>query len=167
MAAKTGPHLLKRCSLDEIEAAMGHEMGHYVLNHVYKALLFFSVLVVIAFALLRRCLDWTLERWGKKWEVQGIGDVAVLPLAALVISTFFFLLTPVLNTYTRTQEYEADIFGLNAARRSEAFASVTLKLGDYRKLDPAPLEEWIFYDHPSGRTRITAAMRWKRENGTR
>jgi STE24 endopeptidase len=62
------------------------------------------------------------------------------------------------------QEYEADIFGLNAGRQPDGEAEVDLKLGEYRKLDPSPIEELIFFDHPSGRTRITAAMRWKAEN---
>jgi STE24 endopeptidase len=62
------------------------------------------------------------------------------------------------------QEVEADIFGLNLARQPDAFAEVSLKMGDYRKLSPGPLEEMIFYDHPSGRSRILMAMRWKAEN---
>jgi STE24 endopeptidase len=88
----------------------------------------------------------------------------VLPLAVLLLSFFFFITTPVENTWTRTQEYEADIFGLDTARQPDGEAAVDLKLGDYRKLDPSPVEEFIFFDHPSGRTRITAAMRWKKEN---
>ncbi len=64
----------------------------------------------------------------------------------------------------RVQEYEADVFGLNAARQPDAEATVDLKLGEYRKLDPTPLEEFLFFDHPSGRTRIYTAMRWKAEN---
>ena len=82
----------------------------------------------------------------------------------LILSVFSFLLTPVNNTVIRTQEYEADLYGLNAARLPDAEATVDLKLGEYRKLDPTPLEEFLFYDHPSGRTRIYNAMRWKAEN---
>ena len=61
-------------------------------------------------------------------------------------------------------EFEADMYGLNAARQPDGEANVDLLLGEYRKMDPGPVEEFIFYDHPSGRTRITAAMRWKAEN---
>ena len=61
-------------------------------------------------------------------------------------------------------EYEADMYGLNAARQPDGEANVDLLLGEYRKLDPGPIEEFVFYDHPSGRTRITAAMRWKAEH---
>lgn len=119
---------------------------------------------MIAFAFLNGGLNWTLARWGRRWNLRDITDVAVLPLAMLLLSVFFFVLTPVGNTFTRTIEYEADIFGLNASQQPEGFAEVSLKLADYRKLDPGPLEEFIFYDHPSGRVRITSAMRWKAEH---
>ena len=143
---------------------MGHEMGHYVLHHLYKSLLFLTVLSVIAFAFLNRAMQWSLSRWGDRWDVHEITDIAALPLAVLVLTIFFFVLTPVTNSWTRTEEYEADIFGLNASRQPDGEAEVDLKLGEYRKLDPGTLEEIIFFDHPSGRTRITAAMRWKAEN---
>jgi len=157
-------NLLNRCTPEEIQSVMGHEMGHYVLHHVYKDLLFFGVLTVIGFAFLNWGMRWTLARWGDRWGTREITDVAALPLAALLFAVFFFVLTPVTNNWTRMQEYEADIFGLDAARQPDGEALVDLKLGDYRKLDPSPLEEMIFFDHPSGRTRITAAMRWKAEN---
>jgi STE24 endopeptidase len=72
--------------------------------------------------------------------------------------------TPLQNTVSRTTEAQADIFGLNAVRQPDGFASVSMKLSNYRKLDPSPLEEWLFYDHPSGRSRVTMAMRWKAEH---
>jgi len=139
-------------------------MGHYVLHHIYKDILFFGVLFLGAFAFLHWSLNCSLARWGERWQIRGITDVAVLPLAALLLSIFFFVTTPLSNAWTRTQEYEADIFGLNAARQPDGEAAIDLKLGDYRKLDPGPVEEFLFFDYPGGRTRITAAMRWKREN---
>lgn len=56
------------------------------------------------------------------------------------------------------------MYGLNAARQPDGEANVDLMLGKYRKLDPGQVEEFVFFDHPSGRTRITAAMRWKAEH---
>ena len=56
------------------------------------------------------------------------------------------------------------MFGLNAARQPDGFAQAAIHLGEYRKMDPGPVEEFIFFDHPSGRNRIFAAMRWKAEN---
>lgn len=157
-------NLLRRGSPEEIQAVMGHEMGHYVLHHIYKDSLFFSVVVVIAFALLHWSLNWSLTRWGEKWKIREIGDTAVLPLVFLLVSVFGFIATPILNTYTRTTEGEADMYGLNASRQPDGFAQAAIHLGEYRKMSPGPVEEWIFYDHPSGRNRIYAAMRWKAEN---
>jgi STE24 endopeptidase len=157
-------NLLKRCTLPEIQTTMGHEMGHYVLNHAYKGLVMFGVMVVIGFAFLSWGINLGLARWGENWGIRGMSDVAVLPLAIIGLAVYFFLITPVTNTITRTMEYEADMYGLNAARQPDGEANVDLMLGEYRKLDPGPVEEFIFFDHPSGRTRITAAMRWKAEN---
>lgn len=157
-------NLLNRCTLPEIETTMGHEMGHYVLNHAYKGLVMIGVVIVIGFWFVDWGLRFALGRWGEKWEVREIGDVAVIPLLVIVFSVFFLVMTPVTNTISRTMEFEADMYGLNAARQPDGEANVDLLLGEYRKMDPGPLEEFICYDHPSGRTRITAAMRWKAEN---
>jgi STE24 endopeptidase len=164
MRISLNDNLLNRCTLPEIETTMGHEMGHYILNHSYKGLVLFGVLIVIAFAFVNWGINVALARWGTAWDIRGIGDVAVLPLAAVLFFLFLFVTTPVGNTITRTMEFEADMYGLNAARQPDGEANVDVFLGEYRKLDPGPVEEFIFYDHPSGRTRITAAMRWKAEH---
>ncbi len=157
-------NLLKRVSPAGVQAVMGHEMGHYVLHHVYKGIFYFGVVLVAGFAFLRFGFDRALARWGTRWGVRGVADPAGLPLMAVLISIFFFVLTPLNNTMVRTDEAEADIFGLNASRQPDGFAEVALIVSDYRKLEPGPLEEWIFYDHPSGRNRILMAMRWKAEH---
>lgn len=157
-------NLLRRGSPEEIQSVMGHEMGHYVLHHIYKDVLFLFVVTVAFFALLRWGLRYSLARGGTKWGVQGITDPAVIPLVFLIATIFFFVLTPVSNTQTRAEEAEADMFGLNASRQPDGFAQAAIHLGEYRKMSPGPVEEWIFFDHPSGRNRIYRAMRWKAEN---
>jgi STE24 endopeptidase len=157
-------NLLRRGSPEEIQSVMGHEMGHYVLHHIYKDVLFIFVVTVAFFALLKWGLQYSLVRWGEKWGVQGITDPAVIPLVFLIATIFFFILTPISNTETRTNEAEADMFGLNASRQPDGFAQAAIHLGEYRKMNPGPVEEWIFFDHPSGRNRIYRAMRWKAEN---
>ncbi len=161
MRISLNDNLLKRGSLEEIEAVMAHEMGHYVLNHVYKMLMFFFIVIVVAFACLRWALKAVLSRWGGTWGVRGVGDTAVLPLVVLLASVFGFVMTPVMNTFIRVQEVEADMFGLNASAQPDGMAQAAVHLSEYRKMSPGPLEEWIFFDHPSGRNRIHAAMQWK------
>ncbi|MGH9503887.1 MAG: M48 family metallopeptidase [Terriglobales bacterium] len=157
-------NLLKRCSLPAIEATMGHEMGHYVLHHVFIGLVLNGIVIVFMFGLLNWGLEAGLARWGESWGIRGIADLAIVPLAVLLLSAYSLVLTPVDNTITRTMEYEADMYGINASQQPDGEAEVDLMLGEYRKLDPGPIEEFIFFDHPSGRTRITAAMRWKKEH---
>ena len=157
-------NLLRRGSPEEIQAVMGHEMGHYVLHHIPKDILYFSVVITIFFAFLWRSLERCLARWGGRWKVQGIGDAAVIPLVFLLGSLVGFVYTPFLNTHIRTNEHEADMYGLNASRQPDGFAQAAIHLGEYRKMNPGPVEEWIFFDHPSGRNRIHDAMLWKAEN---
>jgi len=154
-------NLLKQCTLPEIRAVMAHEMGHYVLNHGAKLTIYFGVLALFGFGIARVAFDWALRRWGQRWNVRGIADPAGFPLLALIFATFAFLMTPILNTVVRTAEREADQFGINTSREPDGEAKVALKLGAYRKLDPSPLEEFVFFDHPSGRARIQMAMDWK------
>jgi len=156
-------NLLKQCTLPEIRAVMAHEMGHYVLNHGAKLLTYLSIFVFVGFALTRILFDAAVRRWGDKWGVRGIADPAGLPLLVLVFSTLVFLAT-LPNTVVRVTEREADAFGINTAREPDGMAEVALKLGAYRKLNPTPLEEFMFYDHPSGRARIRMAMDWKAAN---
>ena len=157
-------NLLEQCSLAEIRAVMAHEMGHYVLNHGAKLLTYSGILLLIGFALLRTLFDAAVKRWGDSWRVRGIADPAGIPLLVLILSILLFIATPFLNTLVRVTEREADAFGINTSREPDGMAKVTLKLGAYRKLDPTPLEEFIFFDHPSGRARIRMAMDWKAAN---
>jgi STE24 endopeptidase len=154
-------NLLKQCTLPEIRMVMAHEMGHYVLNHITKLIIYFGIFAFVGFALARLVFDRAVRRWGGEWGVRGIADPAGFPLLVLIFSTFIFLLTPIVNSAVRVTEREADLFGINASREADGMARVTLKSGAYRKLDPGRLEEVIFYDHPSPRARIRMAMDWK------
>ncbi|MCW8808876.1 MAG: M48 family metallopeptidase [Rhodanobacter sp.] len=157
-------NLLNRSTPAEIKAVLGHEMGHYVLNHVYKGIVFFGIIIVLGFAFVRWGFGWVDRRWGARWGLRGVGDVAGLPLIAALFTVFMFLMTPVNNTLTRTMEAEADAFGLNAARQPDGFAEAAVQLSEYRKLHPGPVEEFVFFDHPSGWNRIHRAMVWKAEH---
>jgi STE24 endopeptidase len=157
-------NLIRRGSPEEIQAVMGHEMGHYVLNHIPKSLMFFLIVIVLSFAYLFWGIKWSLGRWGERWQIHSIGDPAVVPLVVLLVAILSFVATPINNTFVRVQEKEADMFGLNAARLPDGFAQAAIHLGEYRKMRPSPIEEFLFYDHPSGYNRIHSAMVWKSEN---
>ena len=157
---------LLRTSLPEIRAVMGHELGHFVMNHIYKGLTEMSLLVLAGFVFSKWAMDATLRRHGAAWRLQGVGDVASFPLFIAVFSVWMLVTTPIGNTLVRTQEIEADRFGLNLAREPRGAAEADLKLTEYRKPDPGPIEEFVFFDHPSTRNRIHDAMQWREAMGT-
>jgi STE24 endopeptidase len=157
-------NLMNRASPEEVEAVVGHEMGHYVLNHMYKGVLALGVLVVIGFAFISWAFGRVTLKFGERWGFRDVADVAGMPLLVALFSVYGFALTPLFNTITRSMEAEADAFGLNAARQPDGAAQAALHLAEYRKMQPGPVEEVIFFDHPSGWNRIHRAMVWKAEN---
>jgi STE24 endopeptidase len=153
-------NLLKRCDSDEVLFVVGHEMGHYVLYHMWKGIAVSGIALFLAFALA----GWTFQKVARRWSgagINGIGDVAGLPLLALLLGIFLFLLQPAFFAGSRYMEHEADNFGLEATHLPDAAARAFLMLGEHRELDPPPAIEFLFFDHPSGRHRIQNAMEWK------
>jgi len=157
---------LLRTSLPEIRAVMGHELGHFVMNHIYKGLCEFALLFLAGFIFAKWAMDALLRRHGTAWGLKGVADVAGFPLLIAVFSVFTFVTTPISNTLIRTQEIEADRFGLNLSREPHGEAEADLKLTEYRKPDPGPIEEFVFFDHPSTRHRVHDAMQWREAMGT-
>jgi STE24 endopeptidase len=154
-------NLLNRTSPAEVKAVMGHEMGHYVLGHVWRGLLAIMAVFLVVFLLLWWSAPRLLARYGQRWGVTDVSDPASLPLLSALAAVLLLLMTPVLNTIVRTSEAEADAFGLDAAREPDGFAAVAMKLSEYRKISPTPLEEFVFFDHPSGENRVRRSMEWK------
>jgi len=165
-SVRLNDNLLRRASLPEIRAVMGHELGHYVLNHIYKFIAAMALVLLAGFLFAQWAMTALLARFGDRFGLRGVSDVAALPLLVAVMSVAGFAATPIINTIIRTQEVEADRFGLNLAREPHGAAEADLKLTEYRKPDPTPLEEFVFFDHPSTRFRIHDAMRWREAMGT-
>ena len=157
-------NLLDKTSPPEVLAVMGHELGHYVLNHSLRGVIYFTLILTLGFFVVHRVFDRLLMRWGPRLGLEGRADPAALPLALAILSLFFFVATPLTNSITRQAEAEADAFGLNAAREPNGFAMAAMRLSTYRKIKPGALEEIMFYDHPSGYARVHRSMTWLKEN---
>lgn len=134
---------------------VGHEAGHYMLGHIPKAIAFFAVLIIVVLSLVHLSLGRTLEKKQRKWKVRGLDDWASLPALLLFTYMFFFLAEPVFNTFSRFQEHQSDIYGLEVIHgivpnSSETAAEAFQILGEVDLADPAPstfIKVWL-YSHP-------------------
>jgi STE24 endopeptidase len=157
-------NLLNRATPEEVEVVMAHEAGHYVLNHVIEMAIQMAIVFFVGFGFIHFSFTRLQARFGDKWGVDGITDIAGLPLLLLLLSVYSYATTPVVNTIIRSNEAEADIFAINVTQDPDAWASTQLMLIEYRKAEPGRWEELLLYDHPAPRTRILMAMKWKAEH---
>jgi|CXWL01.1.fsa_nt_gi STE24 endopeptidase len=168
MRVALNDNLLARSPPESIEAVMGHELGHYTLNHIYEGIIYNALIFLAGFGFVAWSYGRVVARWGNSWGLRGpVADIAGLPLVGALFSVFFFVATPVLNSVTRSNEVEADRYGLATANQPDGFAFAAMQLSEYRKIAPGEWEEILFYDHPSGYARVHAAMEWKAEHGGR
>jgi len=157
-------NLLERTSDPEIRAVMGHEMGHYVLNHGVRLVVYLGLVLTLGFLFLHLFFDASVRRFGSRWGVIGREDPAGLPVAMALLTIYMTLAQPVVNSIIRSAEAEADAFGLAAAGEPYGFATSAMRLSTYRKIHPGKWEEVFFYDHPSGYDRVFGAMTWLGEH---
>jgi STE24 endopeptidase len=156
-------NLLERTAPEEVVAVMGHEMGHYVLNHIWKLILAFTLVFLAMFFVVSRLAPALIAR-NPRWGVRDVADPAATPVLLLLAGLCGLVLTPVHNSIIRHHEIEADIFGLDAAREPDGFAKVAMRLSEYRKISPGLVEEIVFFDHPSGENRVRRSMQWKKDH---
>ena len=155
-------NLLNGSSPQEVEAVMAHELGHYVLNHGWESIISMGLVIACGLAFLSWGFERARRRWGRRWGIRDVTDPAGLPLAWALLTVYFFAATPVIYAIIRTNELEADQFGLNVAAQPDGFARAAVRQAAYRKVEPAFWEEALLHHHPSGRTRVRTAMRWKK-----
>ena len=158
--------ILKRFTPREIRSTMGHEMGHYVLNHVWKTVAFIAVLILAGLWFV----DVTARRIIRarpRWGIGGFEQPASLPLLLLLLSVVFLAARPVISTYSRWQEHASDRFGLEVVRDPEAAASAFRKFASYdlSEINVHPVIETVMFSHPSVGNRIRYAQEWAAANG--
>jgi STE24 endopeptidase len=145
----------------EVLFVFGHEMGHYVLGHVRNTLVFLALLVLVLLYIGYHGLRWMLGRWGARWKIRNVEDWASLPALLLLFAVFSFLTEPLINTYSREQEHQADLYGLEVVHglipneRGAAAHSFQI-MGEVGLDEPDPnrfIEFWMF-THPSTSERM-------------
>lgn len=153
---------LKGASLDEVRAVTGHEIGHYVLNHVWSRVALMSVLAMLAFLLVDRAYGRTAAAFGSR---APLSSPAGLPVVMVLVSILFVLGTPIINGLIRVSELQADRYSLDTVGLPDAMAIALVKTAEYRYPRPTPVQEFLFYSHPSVERRVRIAMEWKAAHG--
>jgi Zn-dependent protease with chaperone function len=146
----------------------GHEMGHYVLNHVWKLVGFTVLGLLVALGLAHLVIGGMLARWGAAWGIRDLADWASLPALFLVLSLFGFLTEPITCAVSRHYEHQADVYGLEVTHglvpdSSQVAAQAFQKLGEkgFAYPDPNPLFVLWTYDHPPIGDRIKFAAAYQ------
>jgi STE24 endopeptidase len=155
---------IAKATPDEISYIFGHEMGHYVLNHIPKTLVFLGVLLLIEFYLGYLGMQWLIRRYGARWRIPSQNDWAALVVLLLVFSVLSFLSEPIINGFSRSNEHAADVYGQEAIHGIVADPQATAQhsfqvLGEQSLTDPSPnrfVEFWTF-SHPSLTSRAAFA----------
>ena len=156
--------LIQKTSNDETLFVVGHELGHYVLGHVWKGFLAGAVGLLVALYLLFRGLHWALDRWGHEWKILGAEDWASLAVLLLLLQVLLFFSSPAINWFSRMEEHAADVYGLEVTHglipdSSEVAAHAFQVLGELDLSDPNPppfITFWL-YSHPPVAERLVFA----------
>jgi Zn-dependent protease with chaperone function len=153
---------LKGMKEDEILFVMGHEMGHYVLGHIWKGILLSVVVSAVFFYLSYLFTGWAIARFGGRWGFTELSDLASMPLIVATIGVISFVAQPITNSFTRAIEHEADTFGLEVTQLNDAGARAFIKLGSQNKSNPEPnpLVKAFMYTHPPLIERIRYALEY-------
>lgn len=144
--------IIKNFNDDEIMFVMGHEMGHYVMNHIWQGLALAVLVIMLSLWLTNRLIHGFIRRFEAKLGFNQLSDIASLPLALLFLSVISFVSQPVSNSFSRYIEHRADIYGMDITGvPGEAAAIAFDKLSAINLSDPEPhpIIEFWFYDHPS------------------
>ncbi len=147
---------IEKMTPNQILFVFGHEMGHYVLQHLWMGVALTCAVLLLFLFLGYHVMHWALARWGDRWSIKSIDDWASLPVLLLALAVFGFLSEPLLNSFTRTLEHNADIYGLEVIHgivpnSSAAAAAAFQILGEVSLDDPNPSEfvKFWLYNHPS------------------
>jgi len=153
---------LDKMSPDEILFVMGHEMGHYVLHHVWWIFLYLSVLSFVVFYLIYKSANWILSRWHRQFGFKKLSEIASLPLLIFLASLFTLISKPLSNYVSRIFEQQADQFGLEITQNNEAAAKAFIVLQKQNLGNPRPGPIYKFWrcSHPPLGERIDYCNRY-------
>jgi STE24 endopeptidase len=156
---------IAKMTTPQIVFVAGHEMGHYVLEHIWKGLAFAALILFVLFYLGYRSVGWVLERWSGRWGIRRLDDWASLPVLLLLLSIFAFIANPIDSAFSRHIEHQADQYGLEVIHgllpdsgQTAAQSFQVLGEVDLSDPEPNPIDVFLFYSHPPIPERIRFAL---------
>ncbi|MCL5960349.1 MAG: M48 family metallopeptidase [Chloroflexi bacterium] len=153
-----GDTLLDRYTIDEIETVYAHELGHHVHADIPVLILVQSLTTLVGFYVVGSVIGWGLDVFG----IGSVGDVASLPLFALILGMLGVFWAPVTRGVSRYLEHRADVYALRFTGKARAFRNAMIRLCNQNlgELDPNRFVEFFLYDHPAMGSRIRLAERF-------
>ncbi len=145
---------------DQLRAIVAHEMGHYVLKHLYWGFLLTGLGLLFALPAAQKFAEALLRRFGSRWQIDGLTDYAAIPALLLTVSLFSFIFAPITNGVSREVEHQADAYGLHITGNGPAMARAFVTLSEQNLSDPNPppfIKFWLF-THPPLQERINFAL---------
>lgn len=151
---------LQKMPEDQIVAVVGHEMGHYVLKHIYWGFLEAVVILLVVLPPARRLYDFLVRRMGPRAGIDGPTDIAAIPLLIATMVIVSFLISPIEMALSRRIEHQADAYGLSVTgnRIAMAQAFVSLSRDNLSDPDPPAFIQFWFGSHPTLKQRIEFAL---------
>ncbi|HDL02024.1 MAG TPA: M48 family peptidase [candidate division Zixibacteria bacterium] len=158
-------NLINNFTTDEIKFVMGHEMGHYVMNHVWKSLPI--IIVVLAFVLwfTGLTIQKVIDKYKARFKFDTLSDHASLPLLLIYFSIIMFLFNPITNSISRYHEHQADKYGMEITDVTGEEAAIAFdKLSVYNLADPDPNPFMVFwfYSHPALQDRMAFVRNFRK-----
>jgi STE24 endopeptidase len=159
-----GDTMLDRYTPDEIEVVLAHELGHHVHRDLWKLIISQSALTLGGLYVVNVVLHWAVNT---QHYYIGLADAATIPLLLALIGAFGLVVMPIGNSYSRLIEYQADEYALQSTGMVQAFKGAMTRLANQNLSDvePSPLIEFLFHDHPSVGKRLKHADKYELHSG--
>jgi Zn-dependent protease with chaperone function len=156
-------NIIEKMNEKELLFVLGHEMGHYVLGHIWKLILFFSLLTLVTLYVANRTAGSIITRFKQRFGFDQLSDIASLPLIILLVNVFAFIIAPIANGFGRSLEHQSDQFGLEITRDNHNAANAFVKLQAENLSNPRPglLYKLWRADHPVLGDRIDFCNEYK------
>ncbi|NLY68013.1 MAG: M48 family metallopeptidase [Tissierellia bacterium] len=147
---------INKLERDEIISITAHEIGHYVLGHIWKGIILGGAFAVLLIYLIYKTSTWILINSNGSFGFNKLYSVASLPLLIFVLNFYMFFANPIVNLASRHMEREADAFEINLTKDREAAISTMIKLSEESLSIPRPSKIYKiwYYTHPPVEERI-------------